>query len=151
MRFFKILVTAVCIVLIQTTIFADEMIFAKSQLQIITENGKNEFTVEVADSAAKQERGLMFRKNMPEKQGMIFLFDKELVVNMWMKSTYIPLDMVFIKKGAIISKIVANTVPLSLKTISSKEEVIAVLELKAGMCKKFAIRKNDKIIFQGLK
>jgi len=148
--FFKIL-RFVFLVSLASNSIADEVLFAKSHLQIITKSGKHDFTVEIADINEKHERGLMFRKNMPEKNGMIFLFGKERVVNMWMKDTHIPLDMVFIKKGGTVAKIFADAKPFSLENISSEEKIIAVLELNSGICEKLGIRKNDKIVFQGLK
>jgi uncharacterized protein len=123
----------------------------KSQLQIISKTGKHIFKVEVADTPEKWEKGLMWRSKMPVDSGMLFLFPEARIANMWMKDTEIPLDMVFIKEGWEISKIVANTTPFSLETISSDIKIIAVLELNAGLCQKIGIRQNDKIIFQGSK
>lgn len=121
--------------------------FEEKKLQILTVEGKQEFTVLIADTALKREHGLMMRETLPENTGMLFLFGKEVLVNMWMKDTYIPLDMVFIKSDHTIARIVYDTEPLSLETIASKEKVVAVLELNAGICKKFGIKKNDKIVF----
>lgn len=145
--FLKLFRLIIIIVFASSTSFADQMVFAKKKLQILTANGKQEFTVFVANTEAKREHGLMERKNMPKNNGMLFLFDKEAKVKMWMKNTYIPLDMVFIKSDGTISEIITDTKPLSLETIVSTEKIIAVLELNAGMCKKFGIKKSDKIIF----
>jgi hypothetical protein len=147
--FFKILCCVVLIGLVSTSA-AGGMEFAKSHLQIIGKNGKHDFNVEIADVPEKHERGLMFRKHMPENSGMIFLFTQAHIVNMWMKDTYIPLDMVFIKNGGKIVKIVANSKPMSVNTISSDEKIVAVLELNSGICEKLDIKKNDTIVFQGL-
>ena len=126
---------------------AGEIKFSKKQLQILSADGKkHEFTVEVADTKEKREHGLMFRKKMPENNGMLFLFDKDQEVNMWMKDTDIPLDIVFIKSGEIW-KIAANTIPFSLDTISSRGKVSQVLELNAGICEKLGISEKDKISY----
>lgn len=125
---------------------------ATQKLQIITKNSIHDFIVEIADNPQKQEHGLSERKNMEQNHGMLFLFDKNLfgktnTVNMWMKNTYLPLDMIFIKSGGEIAKIVTAT-PLSLETIPSGEPVTAVLELNAGICKKLGIEKNDKVVMR---
>ncbi len=125
---------------------ADGVVFEKRQLQIVNSEGKKyNFTVEIADTVEKQQQGLMFRKKIADNSGMLFLFDKERMVSMWMKDTYIPLDVVFIKANGTISNIVERTVPLSKESIFSEEEVNAVLELKAGTCAKLNIKKNDRV------
>ncbi len=104
--------------------YANDNILEEKGLKVFSANGVvNEFIVEVADNEGKQVTGLMNRKIMDENHGMLFLFDEAREVNMWMKDTYIPLDMVFIKSDNTILKIVSNAVPMSLKTIASEEKV----------------------------
>lgn len=125
---------------------ADGVIFEKKQLQIVNSSGaKYNFTVEIADTVEKQQQGLMFRKKIADNSGMLFLFDKERMVSMWMKDTYIPLDVVFVKTDGTISNIAERTIALSEKSISSAGKVSSVLELKAGTCAKLNIKKNDRI------
>ena len=124
--------------------------FTTKRLHIISGNNTHEFTVEIADTPTKQERGLSHRKQMDKNHGMLFLFDKDLfgntdIVNMWMKDTHLPLDMIFIKSGGVISKIATST-PLSTDIIPSEEPVTAVLELNAGTCERLGITKNDKVV-----
>lgn len=127
---------------------AGEMVFAQKKLQILKSSGKTvSFNVEIADTTEKQEYGLMNRRKMAADHGMVFLFEKEMEIHMWMKDTYIPLDMLFIKSDNTIAKIVENTKPMSLETISSDEDVSAVLELNAGSCKKFGIEEDDRVVF----
>lgn len=102
--------------------------------------------IEIADSPEKQRTGLMFRKYMPENAGMLFLFDRSERIGMWMKNTYLPLDMLFIDENGLIQDIAENTEPLSLKTIESKTDVSAVLETNAGFVKKNKINTGDKVI-----
>jgi uncharacterized membrane protein (UPF0127 family) len=140
-RFF--ITAALCFYLIA----ANAADFQEKQLQVITAEGKKLFTVFIADTDDKRKYGLMQRKNMPENNGMLFVFGKETQVSMWMKDTHIPLDIIFIKSDHTIEKIEHNTTPLSLNAIHSKEKVVAVLELNAGICKKLGIKENDKIVF----
>lgn len=117
---------------------------------IIFDNKNNiisEFMVAKASSKEKQEYGLMNLKELPQNHGMIFIFNKTKLINMWMKNTYIPLDMLFIDENNIISKIEHNTTPNSLEIISSITEVSKVLEINAGLSKKLNIKEGYKIKF----
>lgn len=114
-------------------------------LTIATEGDAVMFTVEIADTDALRARGLMFRQRLPEDRGMLFDFDAPRPVSMWMKNTYIPLDMLFIRKDGTIAYIAENTVPKSLDTIGISEPVLAVLELAGGVTKKHGIRAGDKV------
>ncbi len=55
--------------------------------------------IEIADEPAEHARGLMFREELPEGTGMLFLFESEQILSFWMKSTLIPLDIVFFDRG----------------------------------------------------
>lgn len=111
---------------------------------IQTQQEEYPFSVEIADTPLKAEKGLMYRLSLPEKSGMIFLDKKEKVWYMWMKNTYIPLDMVFFdKKGKIVK--IAQAIPLDLSIISSGIPVKGVLELNAGTCEKYHIRLGDTL------
>ncbi len=120
--------------------------FETKTIQISNADTQYSFQVETADTQEKLEYGLKNRTNMDINRGMLFIFGEEKEVNMWMQDTYIPLDMLFIK-NKIITKIAADTTPLSLKTISSGSKVTAVLELNAGTCKNLNIKIGDKIDF----
>jgi len=85
--------------------------------------------VEVARSEAQRTTGLMYRKELPERQGMLFDFHTDQPVAMWMKNTFIPLDMLFIRANGTIARIETMTTPFSERTIASGEPVRAVLEL----------------------
>ena len=114
-------------------------------LTIATEGDAVMFTVEIADTDALRARGLMFRQRLPEDRGMLFDFGEPRPVAMWMKNTYIPLDMLFIRKDGTIAYIAENTVPKSLDTVGISEPVLAVLELAGGVTKKHGIRAGDKV------
>ena len=104
------------------------------------------FFVEKAITPEQRERGLMFRKSLGANKGMLFLFEKPLVIRMWMKDTLIPLDMVFINGNKVVS-IYQNAKPKDLAVISSKVFATGVLEINAGMVQKYRIRVGDRISF----
>ena len=85
----------------------------EATLEIVSKTGVHAFTVELATNDAERERGLMFRKELPEGRGMLFDFEQEQPVTFWMHNTYIPLDMIFIRADGRILRIAENTKPLS--------------------------------------
>lgn len=119
---------------------------AKSELSIITSNGsKHNFLVEVARTEEEKKIGLMFRKTLAKNAGMLFLYKREALRLMWMKNTFIPLDILFIDKKGVIKRVVKRTIPHSLATISSRQSVLAVLELRGGITSSLEIKKGDRI------
>jgi uncharacterized protein len=114
-------------------------------LTVATESDAFMFTVEIADTEELRTRGLMFRQRLPEDRGMLFDFESPRPVSMWMKNTYISLDMLFIREDGTIAYIAENTVPKSLDTIGVSEPVLAVLELAGGTARKLGIRAGDTV------
>jgi len=115
-----------------------------------TQNGNITYRVEVADTKQKMIQGLMYRKHLKKDSGMIFIFDEThpQPISMWMKNTFISLDMLFIDSSYQIIGIAQNTEPLSLKTISpTKKQTRFVIELNAGEVAKHGIQIGDKITF----
>jgi hypothetical protein len=119
-------------------------------LVLKTESGEHSYTVEIADTDRERATGLMFRGSLPEKSGMIFLYDPPQRVGMWMRNTYIPLDMVFITAEGTVRRVEADTEPFSTDLIRSGGEVAAVLELNAGQAAKIGVKPGDRVIFPGL-
>ena len=117
-------------------------------LEIASKSGVHVFAVEIADTDATREKGLMFRKSLPEAQGMLFDFHEEQPVGFWMQNTYIPLDMIFIRGDGSILRIAENTEPLSTRIIPSGGPVRAVRELSGGSARKFGIAPGDKVALQ---
>ena len=118
----------------------------KSELSIITSNGsRHNFLVEVARTEEEKKIGLMFRKTLAKNAGMLFLYKREALRLMWMKNTFIPLDILFIDKKGVVKRVVKRTVPHSLATISSRQSVLAVLELRGGITSSLDIKKGDRI------
>jgi hypothetical protein len=117
-------------------------------LEIASKSGVHAFTVELADNDATREKGLMFRKELPEGSGMLFDFHADGPVSFWMENTYIPLDMIFIRADGSILRIAENTTPLSTKIIPSGGPVRAVLEVIGGTARKMGIAPGDKVASQ---
>jgi uncharacterized membrane protein (UPF0127 family) len=121
-------------------------------LEIASKKGVHVFAVELASTPEEQAKGLMFRRELPEGQGMLFDFHREQPTSFWMKNTYIPLDMIFIRGDGRILRIAENTVPLSEALVSSGGPVRAVLEVNAGTARKLGIAPGDRVahrIFSG--
>ncbi len=108
------------------------------------------FDVYVAANNSQRARGLMFVRHLPEFTGMVFIYDRPARLSMWMKNTYIPLDILFITDQGEVVNIVRDTVPLSLDSIAAVEHVNYALELNAGMTRKLGIDDNSKVIFTAL-
>jgi uncharacterized membrane protein (UPF0127 family) len=140
------LFTSLLFALLVPSAYADEALLSKLEpLTIATEGDATMFTVEIADTDALRARGLMFRQRLPEDRGMLFDFGTPRQVSMWMKNTYISLDMLFIREDGTIAYIAENTVPKSLDTVGVSEPVIAVLELVGGSAKRLGIRAGDTV------
>jgi uncharacterized protein len=114
-------------------------------LEIVTRNGVQVFSVEMATTEQEKETGLMYRKELPDGKGMLFDFSPEQQVSMWMKNTYIPLDMIFIRADGRILRIAENTEPLSTRIIPSGGPAKGVLEVIAGTAKKYGIEPGDRV------
>ena len=114
-------------------------------LQIVTASGSHKFSVEVMRNDEARARGLMFRRSMPADRGMLFDFKREDHVMMWMKNTYIPLDMVFIARTGIVVSVAQNTEPLSERTIPSGGPAYAVLEVNGGTAAHIGLKAGDRI------
>ena len=100
----------------------------------------------IARERSQQRRGLMFVRDLPPDTGMLFIYESPGMLSMWMKNTYIPLDMLFIRADGTISSIVTDTEPLSLRSIAATEPVSYVLELNAGVSGELGIVAGDRIV-----
>jgi uncharacterized membrane protein (UPF0127 family) len=117
----------------------------RATIEIVSKTGVHAFSVELATNNAELERGLMFRKSLPEGQGMLFDFKVDQPVSFWMHNTYIPLDMIFINGRGRIAHIVENATPMSDTLIPSEYPVRAVLEVIAGTAGKLGIAVGDQV------
>jgi uncharacterized membrane protein (UPF0127 family) len=101
--------------------------------------------VELAQDDAARMRGLMYRTHLDANAGMLFDFHDEHFRSFWMKNTYLPLDMLFIRADGTISSIAADTTPMSETVINSREPVRAVLELNGGRAAALGIQPGGKV------
>lgn len=103
------------------------------------------FQVEVMRTAEEKARGLMFRQFLPEDRGMLFDFGSEQPVSMWMRNTYIPLDMLFIRSDGAVHHIHERAQPLDETPISSRGDVRFVLEINGGAAAKLGLKAGDRV------
>jgi len=122
--------------------------FPRATLQILHGKSKKDprtFTIWIADSPARQEQGLMFVRDLPASQGMLFPQAKPRPMSMWMKNTYIELDMVFVGEKGEIDQIIEHAKPLSLETLTATKPVTAVLEIKGGEAARLGLKEGDRV------
>ena len=103
------------------------------------------FVVEVAASAAEQQRGMMYRQSLAPNRGMIFPFAEPVMASFWMKNTLIPLDLIFIRADGTIANIGANAVPMSTDLVAAEAPVTTVLEIAGGRAAMLGIRAGDRV------
>ncbi|HTC45171.1 MAG TPA: DUF192 domain-containing protein [Steroidobacteraceae bacterium] len=116
--------------------------FPQTTLTISGAGGSHQFNIWVANTAAREEQGLMFVRELPADQGMVFNDPAPRVWSMWMRNTYIPLDMLFVAADGHVIKI-AHAVPHDETTISSDVPVNGVIELQGGICDKLHLKVGD--------
>ncbi len=102
--------------------------------------------VRFADTPERQQQGLMFIEQMDEFEGMYFRYSPPSVISMWMRNTYIPLDMVFVRADQRIARIAFNTTPFSETRISSGVPVSGVLELNGGFAGRWRLRAGNRVL-----
>lgn len=101
--------------------------------------GEALFTIELADTAASRERGLMFRDSLAPGAGMLFVYDRPQQALFWMKNTLIPLDMIFVDRTGIVTRVHSNAIPGDLTPIDGGASVYAVLEVNGGLASRYGI------------
>jgi uncharacterized protein len=128
--------------------------FPRTSLEITAHGAKGApqhkypFDVWVADTEPRAEQGLMFVRDLPESMGMVFPLEPPRIERMWMKNTYVELDMLFVGSDGRISKIIEHATPLSLALLSSDTPVAAVVELKGGEAGKLGLKVGDNVSWQ---
>lgn len=125
-------------------------VYEFSSLDVINDNGETlTFDVYLATEPDQHRRGLMFVREMPATTGMLFIYEDDDYQSMWMKNTYLPLDMVFARSDGTVSSVVSDTVPQTLNSHVSTEPVRYVLELHAGTARRLAIGKRSRLLWDG--
>lgn len=126
-------------------LFNPALALRREPMTLVTAQGEKQITVEITESNEEKARGLMFRTTLPDDQGMLFFYDTPQDITMWMRNTYIPLDMVFIGADGVIHRIEVRTEPLSERIISSQGNVVACLELAGGAAERLGLKAGDKV------
>jgi len=121
--------------------------FKRDSLTIQRNGGRDQFSIWVAETPAQQQQGLMWIQQLPADHGMLFLLPDTRPMNMWMKNTYVPLDMVFFDDKGRITHIHEHAVPLSEDIIDSGGEVAGVLEILGGEAHRRDLHVGDRLLY----
>ena len=124
--------------------------FPTGELTIESASGSHKFAVEIATTPAQMEQGLMFRRTLAPDAGMLFVFKTPSQASMWMKNTFIPLDMLFIDPEGRIINIAERRIPESLDTSAAAKPARAVLELNGGTAARLGIKPGDRVLSPAL-
>ncbi|WP_350334220.1 DUF192 domain-containing protein [Coralliovum pocilloporae] len=140
------------LLLLMTVISSGNPVFANAdEVRILTKGGEHVFRTTVADTDDRRARGLMFRRSMAADDSMLFDFRSEQPVFFWMKNTFVPLDMIFVKSDGAIAHIHHDAVPQSETIIPSGQPVRYVLEVVAGTARRLGLVTGDRIVHPVIK
>jgi uncharacterized protein len=145
---FRVLSTVFALILLMSTApdASAQVAMRRDTLILKTAAGDKSIDTEIADTSEQKAMGLMFRTSLADTAGMLFPYVPPTEITMWMKNTFIPLDMVFIKSDGTVHRIAARTEPLSEKVIASEGECAAVLELAGGAAERLGLRVGDRVL-----
>ena len=121
--------------------------FSNEKIEVSIYNKNITFNVEIAKTIEARRTGLMYRKKLLNNEGMLFIFPREKIIQLWMKNTYIPLDVIFISENKVIVDIKKNMEKLSETIVKSKVKSRYALEFNAGLINKLDIEIGDKVLF----
>jgi uncharacterized membrane protein (UPF0127 family) len=119
-------------------------------LVLRTDSGPHNFNVELATTESTRRIGLMYRRSLPDDAGMLFLYDTPRPISMWMRNTFLPLDMIFIDADGKVHRIEERTEPFSEEPIFSGGPVQGVLEVKAGTAETIGLKPGDTVVLPKL-
>ncbi len=108
--------------------------------------GNETVSVQIADDDKERAHGLMFVRDMPEREGMLFMWPEEETRAFWMRNTYIPLDLFYIRKGEIV-KVISWAKPMDETSLPSDQPVDWVLEMNGGWAERYNVGVGDKVRF----
>ena len=115
------------------------------RLWLLTASGERQIEIEVAETDEDKALGLMFRTSLPDDHGMLFPSKEPHELTMWMRNTYIPLDMVFIRPDGVVHRIEVRAEPHSERMIGSDGPVAGVLELAGGAAQRLGLKVGDRV------
>ena len=145
-RSFLVLLSALFVAPLFTVNAQGLVAFDRLALSIKTAKGRFKFNIEMAISRRQQSQGLMFRRSLAADAGMLFDYRIPQRISMWMKNTFIPLDMIFIDQDGKVINIAERAIPHSEVVISSKTPARAVLEVNGGTASRLGIRSGDQVL-----
>jgi len=147
----RALLVAMLLYYVSATAADDDLdaVFEKDVLIIVASaHACYRFDIYLAVSREQTRRGLMFVHELPLMTGMLFVYRDDGYHSMWMKNTFIPLDMVFVRSDGTVSSVIRSTEPQSLRSNSAIEPVRYVLELNAGVTERFSIDSNSRFLWE---
>jgi uncharacterized membrane protein (UPF0127 family) len=128
------------------TMAQSELVWQVETVAVVTTKGRYTFSAEIADAPELRARGLMYRTHLDDDKAMLFDFGKSGEITMWMKNTFIPLDMLFVGADGRIVNIARWTTPQSLDVVASSGDALAVLEVNGGTADRIRARPGDRVI-----
>src|SRR4030095_4102862 len=137
------LILACALILVSAATFAAAL--PRDEVMVETSSSQYRFEVEVADDSAERSEGLMYRTDLADNAGMLFMYQETRPVDFWMKNTLLSLDIVFVREDGTIAHIAENTTPMSEALIPSRAPVRAVLEVKAGTMRQLGVTAGDRL------
>jgi uncharacterized protein len=146
-RVVLLLVVSVLTGEVPSSLCAELQKFPTSELTIVSASGPHRFKIEVAETPAQMEQGLMFRTSLAPDGGMLFIYPEPTVATMWMRNTLIPLDMLFVDTQGRIVNIHQRAVPQSDDVIPAAAPVRAVIELNGGTAARLGIEPGDRVLY----
>ena len=138
------LVSIVAVLLGAGTAGADTMC-SPNAVDLRGDWGQAHFSVEVADDAQEQAKGLMFRERLSASAGMLFVYERPHNARFWMKNTLIPLDMIFLDQAGRVTKIAENAKPHDETPIDGGDDVLMILEINGGMARGLGITVGSEL------
>lgn len=106
------------------------------------------FKAEIADEPQEISLGLMYRQELEQDHGMLFIFENEVMSSFWMKNTLIALDMIFISQDKKVISIVHEAEPQTTSPRLASAPFKYVLEINGGLANKFGILPGDSVLFE---
>lgn len=119
---------------------------SQEELVLVTESGRHPISLELADTEEKKQVGLMFRTELADDHGMLFVYESPREITMWMRNTYISLDMIFIGEDGRVVSVARETEPMSEEIISSRVPALGVLEMKAGSANRYEVKPGSEVV-----
>lgn len=136
---------AIALLLLGTGLPGSAHAVKREMLKLHTARGVHVINTEITETQEEKALGLMFRTSLADDAGMLFFYDTPQEVTMWMRNTYIPLDMVFIRPDGVVHRIEAWTTPFSESIIASGGDVAACLELAGGAADRLGLKPGDRV------